>query len=66
MIMKEKGKESVKRKGKTEKYNRITLKQVKCGRVRMIACVANKKAVFGCHFIYISIYIRTYHTYKLH
>lgn len=30
---------------------------MKCGRVRMTACVANKKAVFGCHFIYIYIYI---------
>lgn len=26
----------------------------------MTACVANKKAVFGCHFIYIYLYIYVY------
>lgn len=32
----------------------------------MIACVANKKAVFGCHFIYIYIYIYVYISLYIH
>ena len=61
--------ERKKRKKKKKKKKRIR-KTVKCGRVRMIACVANIRQPFLDAtlyiYIYLSIYIRTYHTYKLH